>query len=244
MVYRMNPPPPFFHAGKLTAVLLSLCMVCSVALSQQNTVSGSQGTDIYPKAVSEYAEQTGPGQMTFLSYPKYYKNTEGSLTEVNCTLVQSKDTDWDYEVTTGIWTLKVRTDGTFQAQHEGDIFTYRLNSLGIGRGSNYKAFDQGEPNFNNYQVIGDTIRWANVFPQVDLTVRYINDILKVDVIVKKGRVKELSALLKKGNISGDDFLTARFDIPQILITSQAKRGDESIDIYTDNLDFDKTNCPV
>ena len=165
---------------------MSLCLVCSGAFSAQNTISGSRGTEIYPKPVSESVEQTGPGQMTFLSYPKYYKNAEGNLTAVNTTLVQSKDKDWDYEVTTGIWTLKVRTDGTFQAQHEGDIFTYRLNSLGIGRGSNYQPF-KGDPKFTKYQVLGDTIRWVEVFPMVDLSVRYINDILKVDVIVKKDR---------------------------------------------------------
>ena len=125
MVYRMNPPP---HASELLTAFLALCLMGSTAFSQPDTAEGQQSTELYPKAVSEYAEQTGPGQMTFLSYPKYYKNAEGNLTEVNCTLVPSKDNDWDYEVTTGIWTLKVRKDGTFQAQHEGDIFTYRFNT--------------------------------------------------------------------------------------------------------------------
>ena len=216
--------------------VLALYLLCSTAYSQPDTAGGQQSTDNYPKPVSEYTEQTGPGQMTFLSYPKYYKNTEGNLSEVNCTLVPSKDKEWDYEVTTGIWTLKVRKDGTFQAQHEGDIFTYRLNSLGVGRGSKYQPF-KGEPNFAKYQVMGDTIRWVEVFPMVDLSVRYINDILKVDVIVKKDRVKELSTLVKTGELNGEDYLTARFDIPQVLVLSQPKLGEEKADMYAERLEI-------
>ena len=213
-------------------------MMAGVAVNASGQSAGNAGIVVEaPQPVSEYAEKTGPNQITFLSYPKYYKSSEGSLVPVNTTLVPSKDPDWDYEVTAGIWALKVRKDGTFQAKHEGDIFTYRLNSMGVGRGSSYKAFDQGEPNFKNYQVQGDTIRWNDVFPQVDLSVRYINDILKVDVIVKKERIREINALVQKGGLRGDDFLTARFDIPQIFIRSQAMLGNEKLDLYTERFEL-------
>ena len=178
MVYRMTPPLLRRNQSILLAAM-SIVLICHSMASAQII------TELYPKAVSEYAEQTGPGQMTFLSYPKYYKNTEGNLTEVNCTLVPSKDKEWDYEVTTGIWTLKVRKDGTFQAQHEGDIFTYRFNSLGIGRGSKFLPLDVGFADFKNISVVGDKAVWTNVYPDVDVSVRYIQDILKVDVIVRK-----------------------------------------------------------
>ena len=194
---------------------------------------------MYPKPVSESIEQTGPGEMVFLSYPKYYQNAEGTLTEVNTTLVPSKDKEWDYEVTTGIWALRVRKDGAFQAQHKGDIFTYRLNSIGAGRGSTYHPFVQGEPNFKNYQVLGDTIRWNEVFPQIDLSVRYINDILKVDVIVKSERKKEISALVQKGELDGEDYLTARFDIPQVFFRSQPMQDNEKVNVYAKDIDFDR-----
>ena len=194
---------------------------------------------MYPKPVSESIEQTGPGEMVFLSYPKYYQNAEGTLTEVKTTLVPSKDKEWDYEVTTGIWALRVRKDGAFQAQHKGDIFTYRLNSIGTGRGSTYRPFVQGEPNFKNYQVLGDTIRWNEVFPQIDLSVRYINDILKVDVIVKSERKKEISALVQKGELDGEDYLTARFDIPQVFFRSQPMQDNEKVNVYAKEIDFDR-----
>jgi hypothetical protein len=134
----------------------------------------SQTTDVYPKPISESAEISSPGKMTILSYPKYYKNAQDQLTEVDTTLVPSNDPDWDYEVTTGIWTLKVRGDGTFQAQHVGDIFTYRFQSLGYGRGSNYRPFDLGQADWSSIVVLGDTIRWVDVYPNVDVSVRYIH----------------------------------------------------------------------
>jgi hypothetical protein len=112
---------------------------------------------------------------------------------VETDLVPSTDPDWDYEISKGIWQLKVRKDGTFQASHAGDTFTYRFNSLGIGRGSRYNKVELGEPDFSNASVIGDTIRWNNVYPDVDLVVRYIHDILKVDVIVKKEFMRDLKA---------------------------------------------------
>ncbi len=87
-------------------------------------VAVSHAQDIYPQPVTEYAEQTGPGTMTFLSYPKYYQDKAGIFQEVNTNLEFSDDPDWDYEVIKGIWNLKVNANGLFQAEHEGDVFTY------------------------------------------------------------------------------------------------------------------------
>ncbi len=103
-----------------------------------------------PVPVSEYAEKSGPNTLTFLSYPKYYKDADQNLTLVKTNLVESSDPKWDYEVTTGIWTLRVRTDGTFQAEHQGDVFSYQLSGVGVGRGEAFSAFDWGTPDWKNY----------------------------------------------------------------------------------------------
>jgi hypothetical protein len=197
----------------------------------------SQTTDVYPKPVNEYTEQTAPGKMSFLSYPKYYTNHENQLVETDTTLVASADPDWDYEVYTGIWSLKIRSDGTFQAQHAGDIFTYRLNSLGVGRGARLQKFDVGEPVWDHFTVSGDTMRWYNVFDGVDLMVRYIHDILKVDVVIRKERMKQIKDAVNNGELDPDDYLTARFDIPSVFITSQAKKGNRDIDLFEEELDI-------
>ena len=45
----------------------------------------AQDEATYPAPVSEYAEQTGPHTMTFLSYPKYFRTVFGNLVEVDTT---------------------------------------------------------------------------------------------------------------------------------------------------------------
>ncbi|MBI1390745.1 MAG: DNRLRE domain-containing protein [bacterium] len=185
-----------------------------------------------PKPISEYIEQTAPGTMTFLSYPKYYRNADDVLVPVDTTLRKSSSPDWDYEVTAGIWTLRVRTDGTYQAEHEGDVFTYRLADLGLGRGDGFRSLNLGEPDFSRFSVLGDRIRWADVFPDVDFEVRYINDIMKVDVIVKKNRLDAVKSA------AGGEFLTAKFDIPGVSIRSEARQGGKAIDLYAGTLDID------
>jgi hypothetical protein len=171
--------------------------------------------DFQPEPVSEYAEKTGPNTITFLSYPKYYTDSEGKLTPVITDLAASKSPAWDFEVTTGIWNLRVNADGTFQAEHAGNVFTYRLSQIGVRRGEAFQAFDWGEANWKNYQVIGDRIRWYDVFSDVDVVVRYIHDILKVDVIVKADLMNRIRAEVQKGSLNADDYLTARFEIPSV-----------------------------
>jgi hypothetical protein len=218
-------------ASRLSAAALLCCTLFPLFTQAQEPT--------YPQPVSEYAEETGPGTMAFLSYPKYYKNTQGHLVEVVTDLVPSVDPAWDYEVQTGIWHLKVKKDGTFQASHAGDTFTYRFNSLGLGRGSQFKKVDLGEPDFSQVSVIGDTIRWSEIYPDVDLAVRYLHDILKVDVVVKKEFLRDLKAEVKAGNLDKNDYLTARFDIPQVLIRSQAKQNGQDKDLYKEALDVDQ-----
>jgi hypothetical protein len=152
-------------------------------------------------------------------------------------LVASKSPDWDFEVTTGIWNLRVKADGTFQAEHAGNVFTYRLSQIGVGRGEAFQAFDWGEANWKNFQVIGDRIRWYNVFSDIDLVVRYIHDILKVDVIVKANLMNRIRADVQKGSLNADDYLTARLEIPSVWITSEARLAGEKVDLYAERLDL-------
>ncbi|MBW7940769.1 MAG: hypothetical protein H3C63_18760, partial [Candidatus Omnitrophica bacterium] len=192
--------------------------------------------DVYPKPITEYCEESAPGQMTILSFPKYYRDSLQRLQPVDTTVVQSKDSEWDFEVTTGIWSLFARKDGTFQARHRGDVFTYRFESLGIGRGSGYQPLDLGQADFSRLAVAGDRLTWQNVVEGVDLQVRYIHDILKVDVVVKKEIRNRIRTSVQRGELPSATVLTARFSIPSVLITSQAKQGKEDADLYAERLD--------
>ncbi|MBI1390749.1 MAG: DNRLRE domain-containing protein, partial [bacterium] len=88
--------------------------------------------------------------------------------------------------------------------------------------------------FSRFSVLGDRIRWADVFPDVDFEVRYINDIMKVDVIVKKNRLDAI-----KSAASGE-FLTAKFDIPGVSILGEARQGGQPRDLYADALDVSQS----
>jgi hypothetical protein len=203
-------------------------------------VTVSHAQDIYPKPVSEYAEKTGPGTMTFLSYPKYYQDQKGQLQAVNTNLEFSEDPNWDYEVSKGIWNLKVNANGLFQAGHEGDIFTYRFSEMGVRRNGAFHAFDWGEPNWSEIEVQGDQVYWWNVFPDVDLSVRYIHDILKVDVIVSQALRDRLAKSKALGELMDNDFIAAKFDIPDVFVRSKISQNGESRDLYADNpIDVDQ-----
>ncbi|HPA48460.1 MAG TPA: DNRLRE domain-containing protein, partial [bacterium] len=189
--------------------------------------------------IDEYTETVRPGLVTFYSYPKFYRTSSGQLAETVTDLAVSPDPDWDYEVVTGIWTLKVRTDGTFQAIHEGDRFTYRFADLGIGSGDGFRSLQLGSPNWSSYHVVGDTICWNDVFPDLDLKVRYIHDILKVDVIMKEPLIDRIQSQMSVAEVGEDALVTARFEIVEALIFSEARQGQAICDPYNPSLEIDQ-----
>ncbi|RJP21506.1 MAG: hypothetical protein C4527_23440, partial [Candidatus Omnitrophota bacterium] len=225
-----------FNERKALRRLLALGMFVTFLVNSAT----AQIIESYPQPASEYAEKTGPGTMTFLSYPKYYRDEGNVLRLTDTTFQVSDDPNWDYQVTTGIWHLFVSRDGRFQARHEGDVFSYRFAGLGYGRGSAFRAVDLGKPDFSRFEVNGDRIRWRDVFADVDLEVRYIHDILKVDVILRNEFLQDVRDVLQKGEWNADEYLTARFDIDAVLLTSELRRNGEAIDPYADTLDLNQS----
>ncbi len=199
----------------------------------------SQESESYPQPVLETVERTGPNTMEFLSYPKYYRDANNDLQLADTTLRPSGDPNWDYQVTAGIWQLFVSRDGRFQAKHKGDVFIYRFASLGYGRGSQFRAVDLGTPDFSRFEVNGDRIRWRDVFTDVDLEVRYIHDILKVDVILRNAFMQDLKDVLRNGELNPDEYLTARFDIDAVILTSEIKRNGVTVNPYSESLDINQ-----
>ena len=83
--------------------------------------AGSRGTPLFIRGGGSKAFYGRTVPAAELPIGDYAGVIEYSPTE----LVVSADPNWDYEVTTGIWSLHVRADGTFRASHAGDQFTYR-----------------------------------------------------------------------------------------------------------------------
>ncbi len=75
-----------------------------------------------------------------------------------------------------------------------------------------------------------------------MSVRYIHDILKVDVIVDRELVRQIREDVTAGNLRADDYLTARFEIPAFLVTSEARQGDEPCDLFAERLEVDQPLC--
>jgi hypothetical protein len=81
---------------------------------------------------------------------------------------------------------------------------------------------------------------VNVYDEVDISVRYLHGFMKVDVVVKKSKMKQIKESLAKGSLDPGDFLTARFEIPSVLLTSQAMKGGKEIDLYSESDSLDPT----
>lgn len=85
---------------------------------------------------------------------------------------------------------------------------------------------------------GDTLRWRDVFADVDVSLRYIHDIMKVDVILKREFMNDLRSVVSEGSLSSDAFLTARFDIDLVEINSAARQGGAARDLFAPSLSLD------
>lgn len=94
------------------------------------------------------------------------------------------------------------------------------------------------PNFNDFELMGDTILWHDVFNNIDLSVRYIHDKLKVDVIVKQALLKEIRTKIEAGELNPEDYFTIRFDIPMTIIQNMAWQNNRDKDLYAENLELD------
>ncbi len=116
--------------------------------------------------------------------------------------------------------------------------SYRFANLGYGTGSQFQPVDLGEPDFSNATVSGDTIRWQNVFADVDISVRYIHDIMKVDVILKREFMRDLRSVVQDDSLSRETFLTARFDIDLVELNSEARQGGQPRDLFAPSLALD------
>ena len=212
-------------------VTLSILFICAGTVFAQPTPEN-------PVPVSTHAEKTGPNTMTFYSYPKYYANAAGALVPVRTAFVESKRDGWDYEVSTGIWTLLVRKDGTFCAEHAEESFTYRLRDMGVAQPSGHTALDWGEADWSNLLVMGDTARWDNVYPGVSVTVRYIHDIMKVDLLLSTEARARLDKEQSVLDAASDGRLAFRFALSNLQTRPSEVRDSESGRSLSETFDID------
>ncbi len=74
---------------------------------------------------------------------------------------------------------------------------------------------------------------------MDFNVRYVHDILKVDVILDQSFRDIPRASVSNGEISSEVYLTTRFPIPNVYITSQARQAGQPRDLYAEPIDINE-----
>lgn len=134
-----------------------------------------------PIPINEYMEdrvrEDGRLVRIILTYPKYHRDGLGYLRETDCTIVESQESDWDWEVTKGIWTLHVKRDGTYQSLFNNHTITRTPAGIGFYNTSTRKFVQLQKLDVQSWdvEVVDDTVMWTHPKNGMVYKVTYIHD---------------------------------------------------------------------
>lgn len=137
--------------------------------------------DSRPTPINEYMEdrvrEDGKLVRVILTYPKYHRDGLGYLQETDCTIVESREPGWDWEVTKGIWALRIKNDGTYQSLFNNHVITRIPIGVGYYNTATREFAQLLKLDVSKWrmEVAGDTITWTH--PQNDIVYKviYIHD---------------------------------------------------------------------
>lgn len=147
-------------------------------------------SSVIAEPISHFAEQVTNDDIitaTIYSYPKFYKDVD-TYKAVDTTIVQSQDVGWDWEVKKGVYSLRIKNDGTFEVSHLGDKYTQKLTGIGFYNSDTKERIVKNSFTLSNPVINGNTISWS--LP-LDCTYKiiYVEDTLK-DILVISQRAKD------------------------------------------------------
>jgi len=167
------------------------------------------------RALSHFAEEedlpNGQIQARILSYPKYFRNDQNQLEEVDPNFVASQDVGWDWEVKKGVWKLRVKNDGTFEVNHLGDIYSQKLEGLGFFNADTKQRVVRSAPTLSNPTVSGDTITWDLPLGST-YKVIYSNNYLKDVLTISQAAKDWLNARRPAGWLTTDTWMALIYDM--------------------------------
>lgn len=167
------------------------------------------------RALSHFAEEedlpNGQIQARILSYPKYFRNDQNQLEEVDPNFVVSQDVGWDWEVKKGVWKLRVKNDGTFEVNHLGDIYSQKLEGLGFFNADTKQRVVRSAPTLSNPTVSGDTITWDLPLGST-YKVIYSNNYLKDVLTISQAAKDWLNARRPAGWLTTDTWMALIYDM--------------------------------
>jgi len=163
--------------------------------------------------VEDRIEDNGSYSRTFLSYPKYHRHEDGTLHETDCTIIESQDPDWDWEVTEGVWTLYVKRDGTFQSRFHEHTVTRKPVGIGFYNIRTKTSINRVEFDLTTWYVeVGhDTITWTNPENGIIFKVWYIHDQARGIVELPQEVQTELLAKRRKSWSRENTYVSVIYD---------------------------------
>jgi hypothetical protein len=87
-------------------------------------------------------------------------NENNNLELVDCNIVSSSDTGWDYEVKKGVYKLRIKNDGTFEQNHLGDIVSQKIIGIGFFNSDTKERIIKTNLTLLNPTVNGNEISWS------------------------------------------------------------------------------------
>jgi len=183
-------------------LLVLLVLILLVAFGPTVEATDPEGTIVYRDQYSNTYDLGNGQRIIRLNIGSVnYETEDGSFLPIETTIVSSPKSDWDYEVETGHWQLYVSNDMTVKVVKDDNIIEHQLCGIAYYNQSSkeYKIIQTAE---SRTPIIDEnTIMWSDVLYGVDYRLRYTNDSLKEDIIIKQ----ELRDLLNTSGYTPFDF---------------------------------------
>ncbi|NQT71631.1 MAG: hypothetical protein HQ553_02530 [Chloroflexi bacterium] len=146
-------------------------------------LSGTQSEEAIP--INHFSEQVG-NTWNVYAYPKYYKNEQGEYDLVDVSIRSSDKPGYTWEVTSGVYRLWIKENGTFTFEHWGDERSFEIDGIVVR--NNVTGWEEliFEFDFSGLTptVNGDTVSWTDS-DGISYSVKYINDQLVDRVYIPK-----------------------------------------------------------
>ena len=147
-----------------------------------------------PLTIFSDEQYLGNNQWKFTEYgePKYYYNDLNQLTEINTNFVQLQNDDYNFGVSTGLYSLKAKTNGNILVELKKNNKTYGLKLKIIGFGfynsSTKQKIIRTGITLNNPKLDGNKLVWSLPY-DINYFLQYKNGSFR-DVIEMPQTIKD------------------------------------------------------
>jgi len=177
--------------SKILALLLIGTMLALLAGDIAGTASAQESPQEFIELRTQnsktYQLSDGTYQLVAYSGPIHYKddpdNTLEPWKDINTGITSSPRTNWDWEVTKGLWHLLIKDDTTVALGRDGNWIGFRLDGIAyLDVNTKEYVILQQKQNVTP-TVSGNKIRWENIFYGTNLEYTYIENRFRENIEV-------------------------------------------------------------